>query len=182
MRSGNSRRWNASLELMTWSRPAIFAPRCGAAPVAIRMVFGAHRLAGRGEAHGVGVLQHGAALHNRDLRPLQVGRIGRLEPRDLAVLVGDQRRPVEDRLRQRPAVAGGVLELVGKARGIDQKLLRHAAADHAGAADPIFLGHHDARAMARRDPRGPHAAGAGADDEKIDIVVSHTRPFAPAAL
>ena len=137
---------------------------------------GAHRLAGREQAHGVRVLEHGAALHDRDLGALQIGRVGRLEPGDLAVLVGDQRRPVERRLGQRPAVAGGVLELVGKARRIDQELLRHAAADHAGAADPVFLGHHDARAVAGRDPRGAHAARACTDDEQIDVVISHARP------
>ena len=66
----------------------------------------------------------------------------RFEPRDLLVLVGDQRRPVERRLRHGPAEARGILELAGKARGVDQELLRHAAADHAGAADAIFLGDH----------------------------------------
>ena len=139
---------------------------------------GAHRLAGRDETHGVAVLDHGAAFRDRDLRAFQVCGVGRLEPRDLAVLVGDQRFPVERGLAHRPAVAGRILELVGKARGIHQQLLRHAAADHAGAADAIFLRHHHARAMAGRDPRRAHAAGSGTDDEQIDVVISHGRaPF-----
>ena len=99
-------------------------------------ILGAHRFAAREQAHGVGVLDHRAALDERDLGALQRGGIGGLEPRDLAILVGDQRRPIEDRLADGPAVAGRILELVGEARGIDQELLRDAAADHAGAADP----------------------------------------------
>ena len=55
-------------------------------------------------------------------------------------LCGDQRRPVEARLADGPAEAGGILELVGEAAGVDQELLRHAAADDAGAADPVLLG------------------------------------------
>ena len=52
----------------------------------------------RDEPHGVRVVDHGAAFDDRDLGALQVGRVGRFEPRDLAILVGDQRRPVEARL------------------------------------------------------------------------------------
>ena len=154
-------------------------------PVAIRMCLARTRLAGRQQPHGVGVVEHRAALDDLDLGALERRGIGGFEPRDLAVLVGDQRRPVERRLRHGPAVAGGVLELVGKARGIDQELLRHAAADHAGAADAVFLGDHHARAVARRDARGAHAARARPDDEQIDVVVRHRRslprpPIAPA--
>ena len=56
---------------------------------------------------------------------------------------------------------------------IDEQLLRHAAADHAGAAHPVLFGDHDFCAVACRDPRGAHAARAGADDEQIDVELSH---------
>ena len=158
---------------MTCSSPAISAPRCGAPPVATRMCLARTVAAAAHEAHGVRVLDHRAALDDLDLRPFEVGGVGQFEPRDLAVLVGDQRRPVEARLRYRPAVACGILEFIGKARGIDEQLLRHAAADHARAADAVLLGDHDVCAIARRDARRAHAARTGTDDEKIDVLIRH---------
>ena len=53
---------------------------------------------------------------------------------------------------------------------VDEQFLGHAAADHAGAADPIFLGDGDAGAVRGRDPRRAHAARAGADDEQVIVV------------
>jgi len=72
-----------------------------------------------------------------------------------------------------PTEADCILEIVGKARRINQQFLRHAAANDAGAPHPIFLGDHHARAVARGDARAPHAAGAGADNEKVNVVVGH---------
>ena len=57
---------------------------------------GAHAGAVR-QTHGVGILQHGAAFHQRDLEALERGGVGRFQPRDLAILVGDQRRPMKGR-------------------------------------------------------------------------------------
>ncbi len=133
---------------------------------------GAHAIAIR-QLHGVRIDEHGAAFDDLDAGFAERRAIGRFEPRDLAILVGDQRRPVERGLRHRPAEAGGVLEFAAKARRIDQKLLRHAAADDAGAAEAIFLGDHDARAMLGGDARGAHAARSASDDEKIDVVIGH---------
>src|SRR5207237_10195358 len=50
---------------------------------------------------------------------------------------------------------------------------RHAAADHAGATDAIFLRQHHARAIAGRDARGAHATRAAANDEKIGVELGH---------
>ena len=136
-------------------------------------VFRAHAPAVGEQPHGVRILQHGAALDDRDVGARQVRRVGGFQPRDFLVLVGDQRRPVEGGRRHGPAVARRILEFVGKARGVDQQLLRHAAADHAGAADAIFLRQHHARAVTRGDARGAHAARAAADDEQIGIEVGH---------
>ena len=58
-------------------------------------------------------------------------------------------------------------------RGIDQQLLRHAAADHAGAAHAVLFGDHDARAVTGRDPGGAHPARTASDDEQIDVELSH---------
>ena len=131
---------------------------------------GAHSRPGGEEADRVRVLDHRAALDDLDARLLEIAAVDAFEPRDLLVLVGDQGRPVEARRADRPAEAGGIGELVGEPRRIDEELLRHAAADHAGAADPILLGDHHLGAVTRGDPRRPHAAGAGADDEEVDVV------------
>src|SRR5262249_32499625 len=95
------------------------------------------------------------------------------QPRDLAILVADQRRPVEGRLPHGPAIAGRILELVGKARRIDQELLGNTAADHAGSAHPVFLGDHHARAITGCDARRPNATGPCPDDEEIDLLIRH---------
>ena len=56
-------------------------------------VLGAHGFAGRRELDRVRIEHHRAALDDLDLGALEIGGVGGLEPRDLAVLVGDQRRP-----------------------------------------------------------------------------------------
>src|SRR3546814_13380480 len=64
-------------------------------------------------------------------------------------------------------------------RTVDQQLLRHAAADHAGAAVTVFLGHRDARAMARGDPAGAHAARSATDHEEVEVILAHRGPVLP---
>jgi hypothetical protein len=116
-----------------------------------------------------GVEQSRPALDDPDLGAVEIGRVGPLEPVDLLVLVGDQGRPVELRLAEGPAEACRVLELVGKTRGVNQELLRDAAADDAGAADAILLRDHHARAVAGSDAGGTHAARTRSNDEQIDF-------------
>ena len=115
------------------------------------------------------VLDHGAAVDDLDAGLLEIGPVDALEPVDLLVLVADQGRPVEAGLAEAPAEALRIVEIVGEAAGIDQQLLRHAAADHAGAADPILFRQHDLRAVSRRDPRRAHAAGAASDHKEVNI-------------
>ena len=66
------------------------------------------------EFHRPRAVEHRATLDQFDLEALERGRIGRFEAGDFPVLVGDQRRPVEHRLAEGPAVAGRVLELLAK--------------------------------------------------------------------
>src|SRR4029079_2731178 len=73
------------------------------------------------------------------------------------------------------AVAGRINKIVGKTRGINEKLLRHAAADHAGTADAVFFRDHDARAVLARNARGAHATRSRTNDEKVEVVVGHRR-------
>ena len=99
--------------------------------------------------------------------------INRFEPGDFVVFRRDQRLPVEPSAFYRPAKTFRILEFVGESAGIDEKLLRHAAADHAGAADPILFRYRDARAMTCGDACSPDAAGACANDKKIIIKFQH---------
>src|SRR4029079_751943 len=117
----------------------------------------------------------GALLDQLGACAFERGHVSALQPRDFAVLVVDQRRPMENRFRHRPAVAGRINKIVGKTRGIKEKLLRHAAADHAGTADAVFFRDHDARAVLARNARGAHATRSRTNDEKVEVVVGHRR-------
>src|SRR5262249_44944383 len=90
----------------------------------------------------------------------------------------------EDRLLQGPAVACRILEIVGEARGVDQQLLGNAAANYAGPADAVFLRNEYPRTVLRGNSSCADTAGARADDEEIDVVLSHlsraSRPSASA--
>ena len=135
-------------------------------------VVGADFLAVR-EPNGVRVFQHRALAHELGFRAFQCRDVSALEARDLRIFVVNERRPAEDRLRHGPAVTRRIDKIVGIARGVNQQLLWHAAADHAGAADAVFLRDHHPRAMLAGNARGTHAAGARTNNKKIDVVVGH---------
>ena len=132
-----------------------------------------------GQANRVRVEERGASFDDLDARSRQGGAVSGFEPGDLAVLVGDQRGPVERCAWQRPAKACGIFEFGMKARGVDQKLLGHTAADHTGAAEPVFLGEHDARPMLGGNPGGANAAGPASDHEKVDVSLGHRHISCP---
>ncbi len=134
---------------------------------------GAHRLA-RAQPQRVRVFKHRARPDDLGAGLFDIGRIDRLEPGDLAILIGNQRRPIERRLRDAPAEAGGILQFVVYVRGVHHQLLGHAAANHAGAAEPILFCDHHPGAMARSDARGAHTARTAADYEQIDIEIGHS--------
>lgn len=125
------------------------------------------------QADGVLVLDHRATLDDLRARLLDIRRVGRFQPRDLLVLVGDQRRPVEGRGRNGPAETGGIFQLVTDMRADHEQLLRHAAADHAGPAHAVLFRDHHARTVTGRDAGGTHAARAATDDKEVDVEFSH---------
>ncbi len=145
----------------------------GRAPVAISTLSTANALVAVGELHRVRVLQLGPGVDEVGAGVLQVGDVDAREPGDLDVLGLEEAGPVERRPDFRPAEALGGLERRRELAGVDHELLRHAAADHAGAADPVLLGDPDAGARHRRHPRRPHAARAGADDEEVVVEPGH---------
>ena len=101
---------------------------------------------------------------------LHVLAVDAFESRDLLVLVGDEGVPVEAPLGHGPAESGAVLEILAEMTRIDEQLFRDTAADHAGAAEAVFLGNGDPRPRLRCKPARPHPARASADDEQIEIV------------
>ena len=129
-----------------------------------------------GEPQRVGILDHRAGLDDARTGLLDIGGIDALEPRDLLVLVGNHGRPVEGRFRDGPAEARGVVDFVADMRADHEQLLRHAAADHAGAAHPVFFGDHHPRAVAGRDPGGAYPARTSSDDKQVDVELSHAPP------
>src|SRR6185312_271588 len=88
----------------------------------------------------VGVHQAGPAVGELRAGVLQVAHVDTGEPGDLLVLLGDEVLPAEAGLADGPAIALRNLEMMREFRGIDHELLGHAAADDAGAADPVLLG------------------------------------------
>ena len=60
----------------------------------------------------MGVFQPRAALEDRHAGLFEGRDIGRLEARDLLVLVGDERRPVEHGMMQAPSEARRVVNVV----------------------------------------------------------------------
>src|SRR5690606_35896699 len=97
-----------------------------------------------------------------------------VEALDLAILVGDQRRPIESCALDGPAEATGVGEFFGEVRAIDQQLLRHTANVDAGAAQIAALRHGHAGAEIGGKTCRTHTAGTGTYDEEVEVV-SHRR-------
>ncbi len=114
-----------------------------------------------------------ALAEDSDLVVVERLRVEPLEPVDIGEHMVAQHRPVEGEVRHIPAEAARVLDVLGEMRAIDEHLLGDAAADHAGAADPIFLRDRHPRAIAGRDPRRAHAARTRTDHEQVEIIVAH---------
>jgi len=131
-----------------------------------------------GEAKRVGAFQNCAGLDDVRAGLFDIRSVDALQPGNLLVLVGHQRRPVERRRGYRPSEARGVRNLVMNVRSEYEQFFRNAAPDHAGAAHPALFGNHDPRAMAGSDPGGPNAARTSSNDEQIDVELSHINPEA----
>src|SRR5205085_337698 len=126
-----------------------------------------------GDFDRVRIDQHAAALNDLNRAILQHVDVDLLEPIEFLVLGADQVRPVEFGRRDGPAETGGIGESVGELRAIDEELFRHAAAQHAGAADTAFLDDRDARTITPGAARGGDAARAGADRDHVEIIARH---------
>src|SRR4051812_35836159 len=91
--------------------------------------------------------------------------VGDLETPNLGKHIVAQDRPIEPLLRHVPTEHGRVVEVLGEMRSIDEQLLRHAAADHACAANLVLLGNGNASSVSGGDTSGPDSARAAADHE-----------------
>ncbi|ENN89245.1 hypothetical protein RHSP_51766 [Rhizobium freirei PRF 81] len=132
-------------------------------------------LAGLQKLDGMGVHQFGAGIEDVRLGVIQPLAVEALQPGDFLILRLDQLIPVETAFADRPAEAGSILEMLAVLRGIDEELLRHTAANDAGPAIAIFLGNADLLAERSGDARAAYAAGAAANDEKVEIKRRHGR-------
>src|SRR5262245_6225656 len=87
--------------------------------------------------------ERGAGQVTRDATLLQSPGVNAVQAIDLPPYVVDQHRPVEAQRLARPAETARVGEIAAVVAAIDKQLLRHAATDHAGAADAVLLGDAD---------------------------------------
>jgi hypothetical protein len=94
-----------------------------------------------------------------------------VQARDLAVLVGEQRLPVEARLARGPAVRRRDLEILAKVRRVGEQLLGDAADVDAGAAEAARLGDADARAVPGGDAACAYAARSASYGEEVEVVI-----------
>jgi hypothetical protein len=112
-------------------------------------------------------------VQDLDSRLLQ-GLLRRVGERvDEAVLEGDQLAPRDARLRVAPERALRAARRVEQLRGVDQDLLRVAAAQRAGAADLAALGDGDALSGARAALGDLRAGHAGPEHDAIEGYLFH---------
>src|SRR5215813_674923 len=135
-------------------------------------VSGADNLAS-GKPQSVRVFENRARLDDAGARLLNIRRIGCLQPRNLLVLVGDQRGPVEGCGWNSPAKSSGIVDFVTYVGAEHQEFLGHAAADHAGSAHPVLFRDHYACTIASRDPGGADPARTPSNHKQVDVELSH---------
>ncbi len=110
------------------------------------------------------------------LKPLAIKA---LKPGNLTIFVRDESFPVEGGLGHGPAIAGCILEMLRKLRGVYKELLRHTAANDAGAAKAVFFGNGDAFSKACRKTRSTHPTRTAANHKKIVVEIAHSLILAP---
>ncbi|MNP27066.1 hypothetical protein D3C76_1199520 [compost metagenome] len=120
--------------------------------------------------HFIGTGHPRMALQQRHAAVDQQVAVDAVEALDFAVLVGNQRTPVEVPLFQGPAEACCLLKLIGHMGPVHQQLFRHAANVDASTTQVAALGHRHLRTKARSETRRTHTAGTGTNHEQIKIV------------
>jgi hypothetical protein len=106
---------------------------------------------------------------NLDSGPGEHVLVDPVEASDFAVLVGEQRFPVEGCVADRPAEGARDLEVLAEMRGVGEKLLGNAADVDAGAAEAVGLGDRDFRSVSGGDAAGANAARAASYGEEVVV-------------
>ena len=102
-------------------------------------------------------------IRNKDREIARLESVYRTNLMKAGVEIIDSRAVIEDPHTVR------ILKFIGEAARVDHELLRHAAPDDAGAADPVLLRQHHLGARTGRDPGRAYAARPASDDEEINI-------------
>ena len=119
------------------------------------------------------------AFQQGDAAVDQQGAINAVQPLNFAVLVTNQGGPVEARLPQLPAKAFSLVERLGEMGAIHQQLFRYTAHVHAGAAQVTAFRHGHFGTKTGGESCSAYAAGTGADDKKVKIVIHQYSPACP---
>jgi hypothetical protein len=115
----------------------------------------------------------GPSAHDLHAGEPQHALVDGVQALDLAILVREQRLPVEARLclicPDLPAEAPRDLEVLAEMRGVGEELLRDAADVDAGAAERARLGDGDTRAVGGGDAAGANAARTASYGEEVVV-------------
>jgi hypothetical protein len=93
------------------------------------------------------------------------------ESRHFGQHVVAQRRPIEGGVRDGPAEAPRVDQVLREVCAVHQQFLGHAATDHARAADAVLLDDRHPGAVRSRDAGRPDATRARANDEQVVLML-----------
>ena len=126
-----------------------------------------------GELNAVCTCQHSSLVEYLNLVATQRLAIKALQSIYLGGHIVSQYVPIEGRPLCGPAKTLRVLQIFSEVGTIYQQLFGYAASDYARASDAMLFGHGNTRAVRCSDPGGADAAGAGANDEKVIIKLSH---------
>ena len=119
------------------------------------------------------IAQFRPRMNNIRARIVQPALVQGAEARNLLILVGDKRWPIEAAFADLPAKTGGVFEILAEMAGVYEQFLRHTAPNDAGAAITEFLGNANLDAPSRRHAPCAHAPRPAADYEQIKIIFCH---------
>jgi hypothetical protein len=120
--------------------------------------------------------QSGPAVQHGHAAALQQPFVHAIEARDLGGAAAFERRPVQARRVDVPAIAACLVEPMRVVSRVVVEFLGDAPQRHAGAAEAFQaarFGQGDAGAALGGQARGAHAAAAATDDKEVEVETAH---------